>query len=72
VQTLTALDNVDFTQILRGHGQVLTKDQLTFFKGYLTDLIAAVKKAAAGGGSLEGMKKTLPDPLALRSECAHC
>jgi cyclase len=68
VQTLTALEDVDFTHIIPGHGEVLTKDHLTFFKGYLTDLIAAVKKATADGGSLEEMKKTLPDQLAPQYE----
>src|SRR5262245_26033942 len=64
VQTLTALEKVDFTQMILGHGEVTTKEHLAFFKGYLTDLISAVKKAAADGGSLEEMKKTIPDQLA--------
>jgi glyoxylase-like metal-dependent hydrolase (beta-lactamase superfamily II) len=68
VQTLTALEQVDFTHIIPGHGEVLTKDHLTFFRGYLTDLIAAVRRGAVDGGSLEEMKKTIPDQLASRYE----
>jgi cyclase len=50
VQTLTALETVDFNQMILGHGEVATKEHLAFFKGYLMDLIASVKKAAADGG----------------------
>ncbi|MDQ3829774.1 MAG: hypothetical protein M3361_10810, partial [Candidatus Tectomicrobia bacterium] len=50
--------------IIPGHGEVLTKEHLTFFRGYLVDLITAVKKAAADGGTLEEMQKTIPDRLA--------
>ena len=57
VQTLAALEKYDFTHIIPGHGEVVPKDHLMFFRGYLTDLIAAVKKAATDGASLEEMKK---------------
>jgi cyclase len=68
VQTLAALEKVDFTHMILGHGEVATKEHLTFFKGYLTDLIAAVKKAAADGGTLEEMQKVIPDQLAAKYE----
>src|SRR5437667_1016573 len=45
-QTLTALEKYDFTHIIPGHGEVVPKAHLAFFRGYITDLIAAVKKAA--------------------------
>ena len=51
-----------------GHGEVASKEHLAFFKGYLTDLIATVKKAAADGGTLAEMQKTIPDQLAARYE----
>jgi cyclase len=70
VQTLTALETMDFTHIIPGHGEVLPKAHLTFFRGYLTDLIATVKKAAADGGTLDEMKKTIPDQLAPQYERA--
>ena len=49
VQTLTALEKYDFTHIIPGHGEVVPKENLAFFRGYLTELIASVKKAAARG-----------------------
>jgi cyclase len=68
VQTLQALDQFDFTHIIPGHGEVLPKANLSFFRGYLTDHIAAVKQAAAAGASLEEMQKKLVDDLAPKYE----
>ena len=68
VRTLDALEKFDFTQIIPGHGGVMPKEHLTFFRGYLVDLIAAVKKAHADGASLDDMKRTLPDLLAGKYE----
>jgi cyclase len=68
IQTLTALEQYDFTQIIPGHGAVLPKAHLAFFRGYLMDLIAAVKKAASDGASLDEMKKGLSDQLASKYE----
>lgn len=68
VQTLTALDKFDFTQIIPGHGTVAPRERLTFFRDYLADLIAAVKKAAADGAALAEMQKTLADQLAPKYE----
>jgi glyoxylase-like metal-dependent hydrolase (beta-lactamase superfamily II) len=68
VQTLQALEKVDFTHMILGHGEVATKAHLTFFRSYLADLITAVKKAAAAGASLDEMKKTLADQLAPQYE----
>src|SRR5206468_2054643 len=44
VTTLTALDKLDFTHIIPGHGEVMPKSGLAFFRGYLSDLVEAVKK----------------------------
>lgn len=68
VQTLNALEKFDFTRVIPGHGEVVSKDHLAFFRGYLTDLIAAVKQAAADGASLDEMKKTIADQLAPKYE----
>lgn len=68
VETLTALDKFDFTHIIPGHGGVLPKAHLTFFRGYLADLIAAVKKAAIDGASLDEMKQGVGDQLAAKYE----
>ena len=68
VQTLTALEKLDFTEIIPGHGTVRPKSQLAFFRGYIVDLIAAVKKAAADGATLEEMQKKISDDLAPKYE----
>jgi hypothetical protein len=68
VQTLSALEQYDFTHIIPGHGEVLPKSHLAFFRGYLADLIGAVKKAAADGASLDEMKKAIGDQLAAKYE----
>lgn len=68
IHTLNALEQVEFTQIIPGHGDVVTKDHIAFFRGYLTDLIAAVKHAAAAGARLEDMQRTIADQLAPRYE----
>jgi len=68
VQTLNSLEKLDFTHIIPGHGDVLPKSHLTFFRGYLSDLIAAVKKAAADGATLDEMKSKIGDQLAPKYE----
>jgi cyclase len=68
VETLTTLEKFDFTHIIPGHGEVLSKDHLGFFSGFLTDLIAAVKKADADGASLEEMQKGIAEQLAPQYE----
>jgi glyoxylase-like metal-dependent hydrolase (beta-lactamase superfamily II) len=68
VHTLDALEKFEFTRIIPGHGDVLSKDSLAFFRGYLSDLVAAVKQAASDGANLEEMKRVLPDRLASRYE----
>ena len=48
-QTVGALEKLDIEQVIVGHGEPAPKSHLTFFRGYLTDLVAAVKKEAAAG-----------------------
>ena len=68
MQTLTALEKYDFTHIIPGHGEVVPKKNLAFFRGDLTEFIASVKKAAAEGASLDEMKKVVGDQLASKYE----
>jgi cyclase len=70
VQTLNALEKFDFTRVIPGHGEVVPKDHLAFFRGYLAELIAAVKQAAADGASLDEMKRGIADQLAPKYERA--
>ena len=67
-QTLAALEKLDFDHMILGHGDVVTKAHLTFFRNYLTDLVAAVKKGGADGGTLDELKKTVADQLAPKYE----
>ena len=67
-QTLTALEQLDFTHIIPGHGGVMPKSQLTFFRSYLADLVAAVKKSATDGATLEDMKSGIGNQLAAKDE----
>src|SRR5215831_544903 len=68
VQTLTALEKFDFTRVIPGHGEGVSRDHLPFFRGYLVELIALVKQAAANGAGLEEMKRGIADQLAPKYE----
>jgi len=67
-RTLDALEKYDFARVIPGHGDVAPREQLAFFRGYLTDLVAAIKQAAADGAGLEEMKKGIADQLAPKYE----
>ncbi len=68
IQTLNALEQVDFTHIIPGHGDVVTKERVSFLRAYLTDLIAAVQQAATAGAGLEEMTPVVADQLAPKYE----
>ncbi len=68
IQTLDALDQLDFTRVIPGHGEVVSRDHLPFFRGYLSDLVSAVKQAAADGAALEEMKIAIAQQLAPKYE----
>jgi cyclase len=68
IETLNALERVDFTHMIPGHGDVLTKDHIAFFRGYLTDLIGAVKQAVAAGAGLPEMQTEVARQLAPQYE----
>lgn len=68
VDTLSALERFDFTRIIPGHGEVAPREQLAFFRGYIGDIMAAVKKAHAEGASVDEMKRTLPEQLGAKYE----
>jgi len=68
VQTLGAVEKLDFASIIPGHGDVQPKSHAAFFRGYLTDLVAAVKKAAADKATLAEMQTKIGDQLAGKYE----
>jgi len=67
-QTVAALEKLEIVQLIPGHGEPAPKTHLAFFRGYLTDLVAAVKKAAADGATLDEMKTKVADQLAPKYE----
>ena len=64
VQTLKRLEQLDFTRMIMGHGDVAGKDWLRFFYGYIEDLIGAVRREVEAGASLEEINLRVPDRLA--------
>jgi len=68
INTLTALEKLDFTSVVPGHGVVLPKSHVAFFRGYFVDLIAAVKKASADKATLAEMQTKIGDDLASKYE----
>ena len=53
VATLDALDKLEFDHIIGGHGSVKPKAHLRFFRNYVADLIAEVRRARARGETLD-------------------
>jgi glyoxylase-like metal-dependent hydrolase (beta-lactamase superfamily II) len=68
VRTMDALGKLDFDHMILGHGDVVTKAHLAFFRGYLADLVEAVKKGAAAGASLDDLKQSVANQLAPKYE----
>ena len=62
------LEKLDINQIIVGHGEPVPKSHLAFFRGYLTDLVAACKKAGGDGATLDDMKTKVADQLAPKYE----
>jgi cyclase len=67
-RTVAELEKLDIERIIPGHGEPAAKSHLAQFRGYLGDLVAAVKKAGADGMPLDEMKKKLSDDLAPKYE----
>jgi cyclase len=68
--TLDALGQLDFTQMIMGHGDPAGRDWLRTFRGYVGDMVDAVRKEVATGATLDEVKKRVPDLLASRYEQA--
>jgi glyoxylase-like metal-dependent hydrolase (beta-lactamase superfamily II) len=52
VGTLDRLAELDFTHVVMGHGDVADRDWLRIFRGYVGDMVAAVRAEAATGATL--------------------
>lgn len=58
IQTLDAAEELDFTQVLGGHGDVMQgKEKFELWKQYFHDLLDETGKAYAGGATLEAAQK---------------
>jgi cyclase len=64
VQTLRRLEQLDFTHMIMGHGEVAGRDWLRLFQNYIADLIAVVKRHAAAGVSFDEIKRLVPEEVA--------
>ena len=63
VATLDALDKLEFDHIIGGHGSVKPKAHLRFFRNYLADLIAEVRRARARGETLDQARASVAAAL---------
>jgi glyoxylase-like metal-dependent hydrolase (beta-lactamase superfamily II) len=68
IQTVAALEKLDINQVVVGHGDPQPKSHLTYFRGYLTDLVGGVKKGIAEKMPLADMKTKVAADLAGKYE----
>jgi glyoxylase-like metal-dependent hydrolase (beta-lactamase superfamily II) len=65
--TLAGVENLDYTQNIPGHGDVQQgKERLQMLRAFLDDLIPAVRRAIAGGKTLDEAKRTVKAVLSPR------
>ncbi|RPH76530.1 MAG: MBL fold metallo-hydrolase [Candidatus Rokuibacteriota bacterium] len=64
VGTLDRLAQLDFTHIVMGHGEVVGRDWLATFRGYVYDMVAAVRREVGTGATLEEVKQRVTAALA--------
>jgi cyclase len=64
VTTLDRLARLDFTHIIMGHGDVAGRDWLKTFRGYVHDMVEAVRREAATGATLDEVKQRVTTALA--------
>ena len=64
VATIDRLSELDFDTIVMGHGEPAGRAWLRTFRGYIHDMVEAVREEAATGASLEEVKQRVPARLA--------
>ncbi|HEV8225590.1 MAG TPA: MBL fold metallo-hydrolase [Methylomirabilota bacterium] len=62
--TLDRLAELDFTHIIMGHGAPTGREWLGIFRGYVHDMVEAVREEAARGATLEEVQRRVTDRLA--------
>ena len=68
VGTLDRLAQLDFTHIIMGHGDPAGREWLRTFRGYVHDMVEAVRREAAAGATLDEVKQRVPGALAAAYE----
>jgi glyoxylase-like metal-dependent hydrolase (beta-lactamase superfamily II) len=64
VGTLDRLAQLDFTHLIMGHGEVAGRDWLRTFRGYVHDMVEAVREEVARGATLAEVQQRVPAKLA--------
>jgi glyoxylase-like metal-dependent hydrolase (beta-lactamase superfamily II) len=64
VETLDRLAELDWTRLIMGHGEPAGRDWLRTFRGYVHDMVAAVRDEVARGATLEETKARVTERLA--------
>ena len=64
VGTLDRLAELDFTHLVMGHGEPAGRDWLKTFRGYVHDMVEAVREEAARGATLDEVKARVTARLA--------
>ncbi|MFO0997546.1 MAG: MBL fold metallo-hydrolase [Alphaproteobacteria bacterium] len=59
IDSIKRVEQMDFTILAPGHGELGTKDDARAFRAYLTELYDAVLAAARAGKSVDDMKKEI-------------
>ena len=62
--TLDRLAELDFTHMIMGHGEVVGRDWLRTFRGYVHDMVEAVRTEVMRGATLEEAQRRVPEALA--------
>jgi len=70
VRTLDRLAQLDVDHLIMGHGNVATRDWLRTFRGYVHDMVEAVREQVAAGATLDECKQRVSAALAPRYERA--
>ncbi len=68
VGTLDRLAALDFTHMIMGHGEVAGRDWLETFRGYVADMVEAVRAEVHAGATVDEVKPRVTARLAPRYE----
>jgi glyoxylase-like metal-dependent hydrolase (beta-lactamase superfamily II) len=70
VTTLDRLAELEWDTLIMGHGEPAGRDWLRTFRGYIHDMVEAVREEAATGASLDEVKQRVTRRLAPTYESA--